>query len=370
MDLTDRAFRHLTAWGLPGGPTDPISARGVDQGDLARLAERHRMTGVAIAALDDGALDGASDELTSAMLPAHRHLLHSSLAAEANLVAVSHLLAGAGIEHRVLKGCATAHLDHADPSVRLTSDADVLVPVGGLDAVASVIAPYVDDRATVPDRAPGWRSRFGKDLTVSLRSGGWIDVHQRIASGYFGERLAMDEVWADGECFELAGHQLTGLAPTMRLLHAAVHAAGRAGLHSQRDVLVLLDRADVDWRAMTATVERWGIEALAARGISTTWASFGVARHPLLDWADSIRPRGRPRLALGVFDHWAGHQSWTSGLAMAPRDWPGYAWPMIWPSDEYLAHYDRSRVRHVLRPIRKLGRPQWTDAPNPPVSRS
>ena len=59
-----------------------------------------------------------------------------------NEISYSRFIAGlnaAGIEFRVLKGCATAHLDYPDPSLRLTSDVDLLVRQGQLGAATEVL---------------------------------------------------------------------------------------------------------------------------------------------------------------------------------------------------------------------------------------
>jgi hypothetical protein len=179
-------LRHLVSWGLVGGPTEPIDVTGVD--GLASLAEQHRVTGVVLAALDDGAATGVPDELVDDLADRHLRLLQQSLMAEADLVFVARLFQAAGIEFRVLKGCATAHLDHPDPALRLTSDVDLLVRRGQLDAASEVLRPYVDHQYTVPDRAPGWPNKYAKDRTMRLQTGGWIDLHQMLRVGAAGRQ--------------------------------------------------------------------------------------------------------------------------------------------------------------------------------------
>ena len=131
---------------------------------LANLAEQHRVTGVVLAALDDGAATGVPAELIDDLADRHLRLLQQSLMAEADLVFVARLFQDAGIEFRVLKGCATAHLDYPDPALRLTSDVDLLVRRGQLDAATEVLRPYVDIRTPYPTvGAVGGALRQGPD---------------------------------------------------------------------------------------------------------------------------------------------------------------------------------------------------------------
>ena len=164
FEAADAALRHLASWGLVGGPAEPIDLTGVD--GVALLAEQHRVTGVVLAALDDGAATGVPDELIDDLADRHLRLLQQSLMAEADLVFVARLFQDAGIEFRVLKGLATAHLDYPDPALRLTGDVDVLVRRGQLDAATEVLGPYVDWEQSYPDRVRRWVQRYGKDRTL------------------------------------------------------------------------------------------------------------------------------------------------------------------------------------------------------------
>ncbi len=227
-------LRHLAAWRLVAGPAVPIAMPSdVDASSFGQLAERHRVTGVVLDALDHGALTAVPAGLVDDIAPRHHALLHTSLAAEANMLAIVDVLRHAGVDVRVIKGLSTAHLDHDDPALRVTGDADLLVPVGQMTRSSEVLLPLANPVALVPDRRPGWIDRYDKARTIQLHTDGWIDLHQRIASGYFGFRIPPDVLRADPSTFTVAGVELAGLNPTMRLLHAGLHAAvDNTGMYS------------------------------------------------------------------------------------------------------------------------------------------
>ncbi len=352
----DDIVRHLAAWELVGGPTVPIGIRGrMTPAGLAAAAARHRVTGVALQAVERGALDTPPAELVGQLLMVHHPLLRSSLAAEENMVAVTTVLRDAGLEVRTLKGCATAHLDHDDPALRITSDADLLVPARQLSRAARALGKLVERASSVPDRREGWTDRYNDERTVQLQTGGWIDLHQYIAPGYFGLPIPQDALFAQPDHFTLAGVEIAGLDPTMRLLHAGLHAAtANTWMHSQRDVPVMVTRGQADWQRVVELATRWRIEAMLAAGVRQAWSTFGLERHPFADWAASVRATGKQRVAIAIVDRLGVGSPSTTWLALPWRERASYVASIAWPSDEYLAAAGRSRAAHLARPVRKV----------------
>jgi hypothetical protein len=343
----DAALRHLVSWGLVGGPSEPIDLVGI--AGLAALAESHRMTGVVLAALDDGAATSVPDGLIDDLADRHLRLLQQSMMAEADLVFVARLFHDAGIEFRVLKGCATAHLDYPDPALRLTSDVDVLVRRGQLDAATEVLRPYVDHRFTSPDRASGWTAAYGKDRTMRLKTGGWIDLHQMLRSGYYGLSVESDELFDAGRPFVVGGTRVLGLSDHLRLVHSMLHAGmvRSVGMHSIRDIPVILEQ--VEFGQALETMKRSRVEGLAARGILHTWSVLELAEGEVSGWATGLKPDLRQRIALRLLDRPTLNEQWTGFLGVRPTEVPRYLWVMAFPAKEYLETYGRSRSSHLRR---------------------
>lgn len=347
------AFRQLVSWGLAGGPTEPIGLANSE--GLASLAEFHQVTGVVLDALDRGAASVVDPQLVDDLQARHVRLLHRALAAEADLVAIARRLASSAVEYRVLKGCATAHVDYVDPGLRLTSDVDILVRNDCLGEATVVVGDLIDRRATVPDRRSSWSERYAKDRTLALCSGGELDLHRMLVPGFHG--LVDEHDWfAGGDTFVVAGTEMSALPTSDRLVHAIAHAgfADQVRYHSIRDVPVLLAALGDRWRAAIDRHPRW--TGLLARGIEVVWANFDLQPHPVCEWAAQVRPGWRERVALGTFELSGSRQHWSGVAAVAPWRWPGLLAPISVPSREYLAYYGRTPWSHVSATVTTVGR--------------
>jgi hypothetical protein len=340
------ALRHLSSWGLVGGPTEPIDLVGIE--GLAALAEQHRVTGMVLAAIDDGATTDAPAALVDDLADRHLRLLQQSLMAEADLVFVAQLFKSAGIEFRVLKGLATAHLDYPDPGLRLTSDVDLLVRRGQLDAATEVLRPYVDWELSYPDRSAKWAARYGKDRTLKLRDGSWIDLHQMLVAGYWGLVLDHDQFFDQGEQYSIAGTEMTALSSEHRLLHVLLHSGYShvVKIQSFRDVVVLSARSVPSAAELAARRENQTIIGLLARGAQRTCELLDVDES-WSSWASHVMPGWREQVALRTLTRVRHH--WSGILAIGPHRWPGYILPIAFPTTDYLNWFGRSRTTHLRR---------------------
>ncbi len=105
------------------------------------------------------------------------------MSAHAAATSVVGRLAAAGItEVRVLKGCATGHLDYRRPVDRFSTDVDLLVR---REDLATVIAQFPDTAVPAPRRAY-WQYQYGKSTTVLTETFVEIDIHTMLGQGYFG----------------------------------------------------------------------------------------------------------------------------------------------------------------------------------------
>ena len=356
-----RAIGSLSASVLIGGHPDlersrPTSLDGYETVDLRRLAAEHRVSGLVLSAIDSDRATDVPTELRTQLSIDHLTQLNQSLLAEASLVRVARRLASADIEMRVIKGLATAHLDHADPSCRATSDVDVLVRPDQLDRATDALADMVDWAGSIPDRRPRFVARHGKDRTLLLSMGGWLDLHRMIAPSYWGFALDHQRLFDNADRYSLAGTELCALPRSLRFVHAVIHTgvSDDLKLQSLLDVLLLAAHLDDPVAALNdPALSR--TRGVLARGLDRV-SSIVDLPAPLRDWASSIDVSRAERLALrstrldGSRSHWAGP------LALPVWQWPGYLTAIVAPSQEYLDWYDRTPGGHLRSAHRALRR--------------
>ncbi len=129
----------------------------------------------------------------------------------------------AGIEAKVLKGRAVAHLDYPDPAQRMFADIDLLVRSDDLDSAVAVLG----GRVTVAARSSHGPASTGASAKVRPSrppSGHEIDLHRTFVMGPFGLRLRLDDLW-DARPLRAGGPPVGALDAECRFLHACYHAA-------------------------------------------------------------------------------------------------------------------------------------------------
>lgn len=351
MTPTD-ALARLAAFGLPGASTEPVTVGSLS--GLAALAEQRRALSWVVRAVDAGMVVNATPEFEQSLRERHLGAVQTTMAAHAAAVRLISRLAGVGLtDVRVLKGCATGHLDYPRATERFSTDVDVLIPSCDLDVLASAFEP-----GAIPEpRRRRWQERYGKSTTVVDEHRVEIDLHVTISQGYFGLAMPVDELRRNPATFEIGGTPMLALDGPNRLLHAANHLGGSShyNLNSARDVLQLTLVSDVGWEEAIERAERWKVDALFALGVRRAWRDLTVDPHPLLEWAEGHETAGRQRLAMRmVGDRPRGHLL-TAPLALPIRQWPGYIGPMLFPSSAYLAENDKTwtiRMKSLLAELR------------------
>lgn len=347
------ALARLLAWGLPGAATTPVRlANHADAGALADLASAQRVTGPVLSAIADGGLEQVPRSLVDELGEQHLIHLRQSLMAENDLVFAAGVLSAAGVEFRVLKGCAAAHLDYTDPALRTTSDVDLLVRRGQFSLALEALSPHTDWTQASPEYRPGWTARWGKARTLRLGHG-WLDLHRMIADGYWGMVIDEDSLFAGGDEFEIAGVRLCGLGWRWRLQHSLLHAANsNTTAQSKRDAVVLASaHLDGSVGAAIGRLLHDPTNALTAplmwRGLLAVADVIAIAR--LVDDGGPMPPAGR-RTKVALRMSAKGHGSWTGALAVPPWNWPGLMYPIVWPGEEYsgAAGGHRARLRRVM----------------------
>ncbi|CAB4887401.1 unannotated protein [freshwater metagenome] len=178
---------------------------------------------------------------------ADRHRLNTAfdLLAEAALHDLHALLAAAGIEWRILKGLATAHLWYDSPDQRHTADVDLLVHEADFWRAIELLG------AQWP-RAIVFRSRASQaaanQATFVHPSGVEIDLH-RWVTGFLPEfRLPESLWWEQPQEFRLSWGEASAMSPDLMAFHVLLHlTSSSVRLTSVADLLRALERDDIDW---------------------------------------------------------------------------------------------------------------------------
>jgi hypothetical protein len=222
---TEDVLRRLAAWRLPGAPDGPVATSPLEPDEWSRLLEgvnQHRLWGLLGAATAQGDLPVSGDQSLRAE-GLHRAAMEAVLELEALAVTTSQALRDAGIETRLLKGLAVAHLDELIPSLRCFNDVDLLVPPTRLPDAVDVLTT-MGHRRDLPERRRGFDRRFAKEATMPGPAGREVDLHRTLVTGPFGLTIDLDELWSREQVIQLAGNRCAVLDADRRLVHACFSA--------------------------------------------------------------------------------------------------------------------------------------------------
>jgi len=288
----------VAAFGLPGAGR--IGPRPGSIGDVMADSSQHRLTGVLAAAAASEAIELSPDEFSQLAL-AHEGAMREALLLEEVLLEAIGVLTSAGIDSRVLKGAALAHMVHADPAERCFGDNDVWVGSADVDAAVTALMD-AGARRPVPPLSPSYDRRFAKSVTLQWTGSTEFDLHRTLAAGPYGFLIDLAELARDPAEVILAGRAVRTLPADLHLLHGAIHVAlgdVDARFGNVRDLALLAARPSVDHEAVVETANRWGCAAPLAVGLRTT-AALGHHRTDLEHWADAyvISDIDRRRLAV------------------------------------------------------------------------
>jgi hypothetical protein len=352
--VAERVARLLRAVIGQDGPTgaaanDPAAN---DPAAWVAVAQEHRIVPLLhAAARTDGVAERAVTEQVRGL---QLEVASAAVRIEHTALPVFERLEAASVPYAVLKGLATAHLDHADPSWRQFGDVDLLVAPTHLRRVRELLeADGWRQGYALPDR----HERFTHAVTFHAASLVELDVHQRVGHRALGWLVPTEALLRDRMPFELAGRTVWALGELDRTIHACIHSVSSRGeyrrLSSVADVLLLSylheDRA-------AEVVERagaWRVRSLVEAGVRDAWTA---AQLPLPDgWADAFRTPPVRRSWL-VDRAYLGERRRpiTEELAHlrhlpGTRDRASYVWGLLAPGAEYRAAQGRRGVRAQLR---------------------
>ena len=273
----------------------------------------------------------------------HEEAMSSCLVLERATVAVVLGLRSAGVDSRVLKGPAVAHLDYPDPSWRTFGDIDLLVRGDDYDTAVAELGSWGGRRRSHEIR-PGFDRRFGKGVCMLGADGIQVDLHRTFATGPFGLTTDLEALFADGDEIVLGGVPVPVLTREHRFLHACHHAVlgdWPPRLVALRDVAQLLLGTDLDADRAVATATSWRAGAVVATAVRSAWSTFELAPTDLSRWASGYVGSRFERRALDAY--LGPRRSYARQMVAAVPAVPGIAGKISFVGSLLLA--DRSYVR-------------------------
>ena len=262
------ALFEIARFGLPSAADEPIAVDIADASLLLTGIANHRLTGVAVDAMETGALV-LDDDTAADLVTRHDAAMTQTLRAELAMLRVVEALRSAGLSFRILKGSALAHTVALAPWHREFRDVDLLVPATEVDDAVRCIGSIGGTRLQ-PELRPGFDRRFAKSVTMKL-DGIEIDVHRTLAPGPFGTWIHPSELFVLPSSFQVAGESIDTLDATDHLVHACYHVAlgqNEPALTNLRDVALLEERTAWDSQRFDEIIERWNGRAAIARAVA------------------------------------------------------------------------------------------------------
>lgn len=290
-----------------------------------------RLSGLLALAVLDGAVTATDDDLKLLWEQWHDELL-LSVRLEALAVRTADVLDAGGVNWRLTKGPALAHLDYPHPAARTFGDIDLLVHPADWSAAVGLLSAsgYRREAPTLPG---DYDSRYGKGTTLTTAEGLEVDLHRRFAIGRFGVTARMETVFASAASVQLGGRSMPVLDAPGRLLHACFHASlgGFRGLRAFRDVAQLILVTSADWEATFSVARSWKAEAVVASAIRESWDRLELdVEHPAHARATSTTISRGDRRVLQMFAREAPFrsQALSSLRRLPPSEVPRYLWSL------------------------------------------
>ena len=359
MDDAGALWDSVVGFGLAGAPPWPVPVAVSDEDwqPLFVRARNGKVLGQLVRAVAGGLLE-IGDKARAELAEAHEAAMSRALQLEAQLLALGEDFDAHGIDWRLLKGSASAHLLYDDPAERTFVDIDVLVPSASFAAAVEVTGGLGATRSQ-PSLGSDYERRFTKSVTMRTPAGE-IDLHRTLAPGPYG--LAVDEadLYAERATFALAGREVPTVTPPVALVHACYHAVlgdVAASDSTRRDIAILAADPDLDVVAVGELAARW-------RGVSVVAEGLALARPlaPHAAWPVVHEIGRRPARRIDRYLRRAyvqrrgrfGRQAIAS-LAVLPtwRDRASLARSVVWPGRANLDRRGLTRRAHLRRMLRR-----------------
>jgi len=363
----------VARYGLPGATPEPTGQPPDDNAWAALLgaARFQRLTGLLAAMVIDGVLV-VTDEQCEELSAEHLAALARDLAVERTLLWAVDCLDDAGVDHRVLKGAAVAHLDYPDPAQRSFLDVDILIRSEEWDRAVAALAA-AGARRMYPEPRPGWDRRYTNGTVMETAERFELDLHRTLVFGRFGYTLDLDGLWAGCDELSLGGRDLRALAPEGRWLQACISAALSdvpPRLVPLRDVIQLAGGARFDPAAARRLVDSSRAAVVVQRATTLATTGLDVPLPPSLSWVDQLAPSRRERDALGPYlatgDRWVPLALSTLWALPGLRAKLGYTTGMLWPQRSFFEGRYPSRYARWQSALDRLRPTSTRRRPGPP----
>jgi Uncharacterised nucleotidyltransferase len=344
-----------TTLGLP-----PVPLADEAWASLIEGVHRERLSGFLLAAIDNEP-SMVTESQREAATELHLESMVTVVLLERSMLMAVEVLESAGVQPRVLKGSAVAHLDYAEAAMRPFIDVDLLIRPEQFDAAvtALVAAGYARN---YPEPRPSFDRRFSKGVSFRGPDNCELDLHRTFVMGPYGLTLDLDQLWETSEDFTVAGRTLSALGSEARLLHACYHASlgdARPRLVPRRDIaeMVLFGRPDLDRLHGLARDSR--AESVLAEAVRSAWKTLAIADTVALSaWAADYRTPPRDRRDIDVYlgpnNNYAAKS--LAALRVLPnwRDRAAFLTALTLPQTSYLGErHDGlgSRLRHGVSDV-------------------
>jgi len=339
------ALLEIARFGLPSAAEAPIAVDSADASSLLSGIADHRLTGVAVDAMEVGALV-LDDDTAADLVTRHDAAMTQTLRAELAMLRVVEALRSSGLTFRVLKGSALAHTVALAPWHREFRDVDLLVPAAEVDDAVRCVESIGGTRLQ-PELRPGFDRRFAKSVTMKL-DGIEIDVHRTLAPGPFGAWIRPSELFVLPSSFEVAGESIDTLDATDHLVHACYHVAlgqNEPALTNLRDVALLEERTAWDPQRFDETINRWNGRAAISRAVALVTDQLRCQLGERLE-AYTAQPDDNELLAPYLVDGDRFPGLATATMRVLPKaDALAFAWAVGFPDGTNHAE----RVRELVR---------------------
>jgi hypothetical protein len=330
----------LQTFGRSAGSTAPLRLADIGPAaDVIDAVEVGGGIGQLAYAIDLGWVDATARDRDLVQERWAANQLHC-LRVEQMLLQAVRLLDGAGVPHRILKGVAVAHLDHADPSLREFGDADILVPADRYDdATAALRSDGSPFTPLFQDMTHPFAVDKGCTYLTAERL--ILDVHRQVTVGGLGAYGAAP-YFDTPEAFELGGATLHAAPKHARLLHASVHWYASKAIRpgTWRDFTELADVSTAKLQEFAAALRLTGVMRATAEKMGSQLSLPILQGH-----AAHLQPRAVERLLVrhGRERPFVRDVFWreATGLLLTPgvRNRYRYAKTRLVPNAEFRAAY-------------------------------
>jgi len=299
----------------------------------------------------------AYSEFAKALQSIARQVTVSSLMLEAETRRLLALMVQAGVPGLLLKGQAIAQWAYPDPSLRASSDIDVLVATR---EAAAQLARYLCEFGYEPFQVSGDRFVLEMMLRREAAAGVWveIDLHWGVINSHlFSERFTFGELMAESIALPRLGANARGLGPAHAFIHACMHWAATLAVGAEIRLKWLYDIpafakvfTATDWKRLQQLAVERGLAGVCLGMIEASRATFGADFVAVpADLIDALRKAARQEpLDVSRLRDWRYMQMQAFLAQPTARLRARYLWQRLWPSRDYMAYlYGRPDLGYV-----------------------